>query len=93
MFFYSETKQPFSGSPSRVWEMNGTKVYLTHYSNLLYLQFVANNPRATFQERSQAEKEIKICEKKLEWWLRHPNFDQDEALREVAKLKSQWEGR
>ena len=90
MFFYSDTKEKFTGNPSRIWEMNGTKVYVSHYSNLLYLQFVANNPLASFIERQQAEKEIKLCEKKLEWWKRHPNFDQVEALREVEKLKKQW---
>ena len=93
MFFYSDTKQPFSGSPSKIWEMNGTKVYVDHYSNLLYLQFVANNELASFAERAQAEKEIKLCEKKLEWWRRHPNYNQEEALRQVAELKRQWVAR
>lgn len=91
MFFYSDTKEKFSGNPSRIWEMDGTKVYLSHYSNLLYLKFVAGHSKTSFAEKRQAEKEIAICEKKLEWWRRHPNFNQEEASRGTIKLKKQWE--
>lgn len=90
MFFYSDTKEPFTGSPSKVWEMNGTKVYLSHYSNLLYLHFIAEHQGTSFAEKRQAEKEIVLCEKKLEWWKRHPNYDQDEATRGIEKLKKEW---
>lgn len=90
MFFYSDTSPKFTGNPSKIWEMNGTKVYLSHYSNLLYLEFVASHGETSFIEKQQAEKEIVLCNKKLQWWQRHPLYDQDEALRGVEQLKKNW---
>lgn len=91
MFFYSDQKQPFSGSPSAIWEMDGTRQYLQHYDNMLYLKFVANNSRASFQERAQAEKEMKICQRKLDFWQRHPNYDKSRAMQGCLDLKKKWE--
>lgn len=90
MFFYSDTRMP--GAPKiDIWKMNGTKAYLRHYDNYLFLQFVTVNPRSTETEKRQARLELTICEKKLEFWRKHPNYDHDEALKGVQALKRNWE--
>lgn len=89
-FFYSDTTQPGPRPQINVWEMNGTRNYLKHYDNYLFLQFVSTNPRSTDAEKRQARLELTICEKKLEFWRRHPNYDQDEALKGIQDLKRNW---
>lgn len=87
MYFYSETSKPYTGDIN-VWNMNGTKQYLKHYDQLLFLNFVAK--KGTLQERLQAEREIKICHKKLEFWRRHPKTDDDLIQKGVEELKANW---
>ena len=66
-----------------------TRKYVEHYSNYLFLQFISTNTKDR-DERLQALKELTICERKLEWFKRHRNWNQDEALRQVNKLKRNW---
>lgn len=89
MYFYSDTKT--GPAPQiNVWKLNGTSGYLRHYENYLFLHFVAKNERSTWQEKAQARKELTICEQKLAWWSKHPNYDHDEAVRGVEQLKRMW---
>lgn len=87
MFIYSENREPFSGAIdfSRV---NATKKYLDHYSNLLVLDRFANY--GTMIERHQAEKEIKICKRKMKFWQRQANFDGQQAIKGREKLNAAW---
>lgn len=91
MYFYSDTTK--APPNPRIWEADGTKAYVSHYDNLLFLRFVAENERSTFAEKRQAEKEMLICERKLKWWERHPNYNQKEALRQIEQRKKLWAGR
>lgn len=87
MFFYSDTKD--GGTPKvDIWRMNGTKAYLRHYDNLLFLDFMAKN--GTRVERHQAEKEMVICRRKLKFWENHPNYNHEEALKGISLAKKQW---
>lgn len=86
-FFYSETREPFTGSV-KFDKLNAVKGYLRHYDNLMFLTFMSNN--GTFQEKAQARKELAICERKLQWWQRHPNYVQQEVLAGIDKIKAQW---
>lgn len=85
--FYSETSVR-TGNPVDVWKMDGTKAYLGHYANLLMLNFFAK--QGTRTERADAEKEIAICDRKLSFWRRHPNYDHELALKGVEALKRDW---
>lgn len=76
---------PFNFNPLRV---NAVKKYLEHYSNSLYLAFMLEN--GTMRERSEASKELTICERKMLYWERQPHFIRDEANRGIEKLKRQW---
>jgi len=91
MFFYSESKGREEYTGPSVWSMDGTRGYLRHYDNYLYLSFVFNNPLATMVEKHQAGKELKMCERKLAFWKRHPTYNDKKAIEEVIKKKKQWE--
>lgn len=85
---YSDHREP-GGSKVNVWEMDGTKAYLSHFDNLLYLEFLSE--KGTFAEKMQAEKEIKEkCNPKLAWWKRHPNYVEEDARKGIIALKKKW---
>lgn len=87
MYFYSDTA-PRGTSNINVWKMNGSKGYLRHFSNYLFLNFVAT--KGTREERAAVEKEITICKRKLDFWERHPNFDPDYVRGEKEMMIKQW---
>ncbi|WP_156421582.1 hypothetical protein [Aureimonas sp. AU40] len=68
---------------------DGTKHYLKHYANSLYLAFIAKSTKDG-AERRQAESELAIAERKMAYWRRHPNYVQADALKGIADLKKQW---
>ncbi len=69
-------------------QANSTNAYLRHYANKLYLSFIASN--GTRDERWQAERELVICERKLRFWERHPNFVAELARIGMEKLNKEW---
>jgi hypothetical protein len=71
-------------------ELDASGFYVRHYSNLLYLQFISSNPRATYSERRQADRELVICQRKLDHWKRHPNWRQEVVDPMIIKLKRDW---
>jgi hypothetical protein len=89
MFFYSDT-QPKSAFNGNIWGMNATKIWASHYDNLLFLQFIVGHDKASFAEKHQANKEIPLCEKKLTFWARHPNFVKREADNLAIEAKKKW---
>lgn len=89
-YFYSSTREPGPRPTVNIWNWNGTKQYLKHYDQYLFLHFVTKNPRATEAEKRQARTELTIAEQKLELWSKHPNYDQAEALKGVEELKRNW---
>jgi hypothetical protein len=87
---YSDTEPRRTGRPPIPYERwNATKHYLEHYTNLLFLSAIVARPKDPLEKR-QALKELSICERKLEYWTRHPNFDRDEVVRGCLALKTQW---
>lgn len=87
-FFYETTRVSVrtgdSGpafDPSRC---DAVKCYMSHYQNLLVLDFMSRN--GNFKERAQANEEIEICKRKMKFWERQPHFVKDEALRQKALL-------
>lgn len=69
MYFYSDTA-PKNASDINVWKMNGSRAYLRHFENFLFLDFVAK--KGDRVERANAEKEILICKRKLQFWSGTP---------------------
>lgn len=89
MFFYETSRVsvrtgqdgPSNFDPARC---NAVKCYMDHYKNLLVLDFMSKN--GDFKERAQANAEMEICKRKMQFWARQPHFVQDEMLRQKAKL-------
>ena len=90
-FFYSddEKKKPFGVFAMPYDEMPATTFWATHFENSLYLIFYEQNDRDILNRR-QAAKELAICEKKMAYWQRHPNWDAAEAARRADELKKRW---
>ncbi len=74
----------------RISEMDGTKQYLKHFENKLYLTFIASS--GTQGEKWQAEKELVICERKMKFWEKHPNFTKERAQAGMEKAIKSWRG-
>ena len=91
MFFYSDTKkEPFDPRKMRPYhEQDATGYALRHFDNLIFLQRITEEPKS-FIEKMQAEKEIIICERKIEHWKRHANFNNDEFIRGCVEKKKLW---
>lgn len=76
--------------PIHLWD--GTRQYLRHYSNLLYLSFILQRSDDR-TERARAARELRTCERKLEYWRRHPRYSHEDAVAGIAELKRQWRER
>lgn len=87
MFCYSDSG-PRAQTAVNVWNMNATKAYLRHFENFLFLDFILNN--GDYNERQQARKELTICERKMRFWEKHPNFEALTVQREKEKLLVSW---
>jgi hypothetical protein len=87
---YSDTREPFQGNPIPYHKQNANNIYLKHYGSLLFLQFMANSPLSTRDEKHRAAKEMIMAERKMDWATKHPNYNQHTCLLGVQELKKQW---
>lgn len=83
-----DTSAQSAGVPISVSRMNATKAFLRHFENKLILSFFAE--KGSQIEKWQAEKELLICERKLRFWEKHPNFEGAVAMKEMGNLKKAW---
>jgi len=92
MFIYSNTQpntfDPKSAVPYH--EQNANRHYIRHYENFMFLKFILNHKDSTRNECTQATKELTICERKMNYWYKHPNYDQDVILPMITKIKRGW---
>lgn len=65
------------------------RLYLHHYKNLLYLDFIHKHTKDE-AERSQAAKELVICRRKLAYWQRHKDWDATTVANGTQALKRDW---
>lgn len=70
-------------------DLDATKYYCDHLSNLFYLEFFAKN-EIDFTTKQRCEHEIGIAKKKMSHWKRHPNYDAKIVETVTASLKKQW---
>jgi len=89
-FFYPDTPsiQKFN-HPIDYTKMKANDRYIEHFHNMMILCAIVNKPKSLIEKR-QAEKEIVKCQKKLDWWSKHMNFDQAEVARQVKEIKDLW---
>ena len=88
---YSTSDSKFDGSfdPHKY---SGLRQYEKHFGNLMYLDFIASNPRSTFAEKRQAESEIDIAKRKMKYWKRivDQQGDSGSLLNVIENVKKQW---
>lgn len=85
ILYNDDERGPFR--PELVSRLDPTAIYLHHYKNMLFLSFIAT-ASDQWQEKRQAEKEIKICQRKLDYWYRLADIER--LTRGTDKLKKQW---
>lgn len=86
---YADNEAPYRGPVVPYARQNATKHWVTHYSNFKYLRFILTNSK-DFEERARANKEVQIADRKMRYWMNHPNFDRSIAEKEKAALDRQW---
>lgn len=77
-----------SNKPFSIEDFDATEQYLKHFGNSLELAFfLANGNR---EEKQRASKELAICDRKMLFWKRAPNFDIKMAANGCDRLKRKW---
>lgn len=71
-------ENPVRNSSGPLKDPNPAFLWGKHYGNFCYLDFLARNSDR-WQERQQAQLEIAIAERKMEYWRRHKLFVASEA--------------
>lgn len=84
---YNENER-YNGPPISYNKINANRSYLRHYENSLLLSFMLKN--GTTEEKRQASKELDLCQAKMERMEKHANFDWEQVLPEIEKLKKLW---
>src|SRR5690349_6899858 len=90
MFFYSDKTDRSDFNFRLIGRLNPETMYRKHYDNMLFLQFVAKNTDDRV-ERYQANKEIPLCQKKLDYWGR--SLEAYQIARICEELKKRWKGK
>ena len=90
MFFYNDSGKGEKGYLPPYHKQNASKYYLNHYRNWMFLRFILYNTRSTPAEKRQANKEMVICDRKLEHWKKHVNFDMKVVEEGKCEINRQW---
>ena len=69
---------------------NASKFYLEHYRNFMFLKFMAYNKLSTYEEKARALKELIVCERKMEYWKRHINYNSDVVNAGIVEILKEW---
>jgi hypothetical protein len=95
MAFIYETSPQKMNTPFDPYRCNGARQFEKHFGNLMYLQFIAQNPRSSFVEKRQAETEMVIARRKMKYWnsiASSQGLDSD-VTSAIANVKRQWQGK
>ena len=65
------------------------KIWRKHRENLMVLEMISKSPKDA-TERRQAEHEMKICRRKMEFWEKHVNFSPTQAQNDALEIKKLW---
>jgi hypothetical protein len=60
-----------------------------HFENEAYLKFILG-ASDDFSERQQARKELDICERKQNYWKKHPQYDPTIAASDIKEIRQKW---
>jgi hypothetical protein len=83
----NESKGEYSGPPIN--SLNPNTQFRKHLENWFFLKLTLRN--GNMIDRHKASKELAICDRKLEFWRKKRSFDEKQAERDVAELRSRWQ--
>lgn len=86
-YFYSDEGGRGDFDPSKLGRIKPDRAWLKHYDNLMFLCLISE--RGTPVEKFQAEKEIGMCLRKMDYW--YPRVDLREVEGRIEELKVKWE--
>jgi hypothetical protein len=72
-------------------KLDPTPQYIKHLHNYFYLKFIFQNSD-DWAEKRQAEKEIGICERKMDYWYKM-SLDMEEVRRALTIIRATWKGK
>lgn len=84
-----QTEQPYTGPFINVHAMDPVKQWAKHYSNHKYLKFIHDNTKDGFEKR-QANKELQIAQKKMDYWYKMAKFQIDEVTKVKKEIDDKW---
>ena len=80
----------FVGTPISEWSVEQVMgAWGKHAKNRYELMFYLKN--GTADEKMQASNELEVCDRKLEFWEKHPQFDKRTAREIDSELARKWE--
>jgi hypothetical protein len=87
LVYEENAPRKFSGAfnPER---FDATQQWLRHYANLLQLEFFAQN--GTRDEKTQANREILVAQRKLNYWKNQNNWSESDAIAGKTQIDRQW---
>ena len=88
--FYSDTayRGPNRAIHKKYEEQPATLYYLKHYHNVCVLRHISKKT-ADMIERFKIEKEISIGERKMSFWQKHQNYDQNVVNKLASKTREE----
>jgi hypothetical protein len=86
-FFYSDTepREPWRGGRPP----DPHVAYLNHLRN--WFELKRYYALGTLPDKLQATRELVICERKLDYWRRKPDFNQEKVIAKQRILAAMWE--
>lgn len=87
---YSDDREPFTGRPIPYRDQPAVRYWASHYHNYRYLSFLAEQSDDR-EERRRAECEIRICQRRMDHWQRHQNWDAATAAVARAHVDAAWD--
>jgi hypothetical protein len=91
-FFYSENQPYTSNRPFRASDYNPNTQIKKHLENWFYLRFIQTQTDSII-ERQQATKELTICDRKIEFWKRQPDYCFEEFAETVNYMQKLYDHR
>ena len=85
---YNENEVHTGGGPD-LNSLNPNTMFRKHLENWFFLKLTLRN--GNMIDRHKASKELAICDRKLDYWQKKRSFDQEQAMRDVAELRSRWQ--
>jgi hypothetical protein len=87
----NDDKEPFRGRPKPYHEQPAVDYWFKHYQNSKYLTFMAQHRETSALERAQATKELEACQRKMDYWKRHVNWNAKQAGLLAQEIDKQWQ--